>query len=131
MTKATHKQAKKSDYFSAGKPVHRLSYCAFLDVLGFSDRIRDSYKDGSADVLLESFHQVLAKSIAQIKESTDESMLYFKSFTDNVVLAHPRFSLNPAVTPPPSSPQAVLAARSSGQCDHRYSATDKPNDPPA
>lgn len=42
-----------------------------------------------------------------------------------------QFSLNPAVTPPPSSPQAVLAARSSGQCDHRYSATDKPNDPPA
>ena len=42
-----------------------------------------------------------------------------------------RFNLNPAVTPPPSSPQAVLAARSSGQCDHRYSATDKPRDPPA
>lgn len=40
-------------------------------------------------------------------------------------------NLNPAVTPPPSSPQAVLAARSSGQCDHRYSATDKPRDPPA
>lgn len=92
MTKATHKQTKKSDYFSAGKPAHRLSYCAFLDVLGFSERIRESYKDGSADALLESFHQILAASIAQLKESTDESMLYFKSFTDNVVLAHPRFS---------------------------------------
>lgn len=45
--------------------------------------------------------------------------------------ADPYFNLNPAVTPPPSSPQAVLAARSSGQCDHRYTATDKPNDPPA
>ncbi|PFH13337.1 hypothetical protein [Burkholderia sp. JKS000303] len=92
MTKAAYKQTKKSDYFSAGKPVHRLSYCAFLDVLGFSERIRDSYTDGGADTLLETFHQILAKSIAQIRESTDESMLYFKSFTDNVVLAHPRFS---------------------------------------
>ena len=90
---STHKQNKgKSDFFFAGKPVHRLSYCAFLDVLGFSERIRASYKDGSADKLLESFHQVLATSIAQFKEDTNESMLYFKSFTDNVVLAYPRFS---------------------------------------
>lgn len=93
MMKSTHKQNNgKSDYFFAGKPVHRLSYCAFLDVLGFSERLRASYKDGSADTLLESFHQILAKSIAQLKENTDGSMLYFKSFTDNVVLAHPRFS---------------------------------------
>jgi len=93
MTKSTKKQNKgKSDYFSAGKPVHRLSYCTFLDVLGFSERIRASYKDGSANKLLESFHKILARSIAELKKSTDESMLYFKSFTDNVVLAHPRFS---------------------------------------
>jgi hypothetical protein len=93
MMKSTHKQSNgKSDYFSAGKPVHRLSYCAFLDILGFSERLRASYKDGSADTLLESFHQILATSIAQLRESTNDSMLYFKSFTDNVVLAHPRFS---------------------------------------
>jgi hypothetical protein len=93
MTKSAHeKNEKKTDYFSAGKPVHRLSYCAFLDVLGFSERIRTSYKDGTANTLLESFHKILAKSIAQLKKDTDESMLYFKSFTDNVVLAHPRFS---------------------------------------
>ena len=82
----------KSDYFSAGKPVHRQSYCAFLDVLGFSERIRASYEDNSEDKLLESFHSILAKSIKQFKEQSDESMLYFKSFTDNVVLAHPQFS---------------------------------------
>ncbi|GAB2750391.1 hypothetical protein GCM10027019_31320 [Melaminivora jejuensis] len=93
MTKSAHeKNGEKTDYFSAGKPVHRLSYCAFLDVLGFSERIRTSYKDGTANALLESFHKILAKSIARLKENTDESMLYFKSFTDNVVLAHPRFS---------------------------------------
>ncbi|WP_447899148.1 hypothetical protein [Stenotrophomonas maltophilia] len=83
---------EKSEYFFDGKPAHRQSFCAFLDVLGFSERISASYKDGSADTLLGSFHQILAKSIAQLKETTDESMLYFKSFTDNVVLAHPAFS---------------------------------------
>lgn len=93
MMKSTNKQNReKSDYFSAGKPIHRLSYCAFLDVLGFSERIRASYNDGSADNLLESFHKILARSIAELKKSTNGSMLYFKSFTDNVVLAHPRFS---------------------------------------
>ena len=60
--------------------------------MGFSERIRTSYKDGTANALLESFHKILAKSIARLKENTDDSMLYFKSFTDNVVLAHPRFS---------------------------------------
>ncbi len=83
---------ENSDYFSAGEPVHRLSYCAFLDVLGFSERILASYKDGSADELLGKFHKILARGIARFTENTDESMLYFKSFTDNVVLAHPRFS---------------------------------------
>jgi len=92
MKSNTRRSTAKSDYFAAGKPVHRLSYCAFLDVLGFSERISASYKDDSADKLLESFHKILAESIAQFNGSTDESMLYFKSFTDNVVLAHPRFS---------------------------------------
>lgn len=83
---------QKSDYFSAGKPTHRLSYCAFLDVLGFSERIRASYSDGSEDLLLQTFHDILAKSVAQFNESANDSMLYFKSFTDNVVLAHPQAS---------------------------------------
>lgn len=83
---------KNSDYFNAGTPVHRLSYCAFLDVLGFTEKIRASYEDGSGDVLLGEFHAILARSIAKIKEDTEDSMLYFKSFTDNVVLAHPGFS---------------------------------------
>ncbi|AMR78539.1 hypothetical protein [Cupriavidus nantongensis] len=82
-----------SHYFSDGKPVHRLSYCAFLDVLGFSARVGASYKDQTHNELLERFHGILARSIATLKDTRDEySMLYFKSFTDNVVLAHPRYS---------------------------------------
>ncbi|MEQ1977444.1 MULTISPECIES: hypothetical protein [unclassified Xenorhabdus] len=93
MTKRTYKSTQqKSDYFYSGMPVHRMSYCAFLDVLGFSERIRTSYEDGTEDILLMDFHQILARSIDKFKENTSESMLYFKSFTDNVVLAHPQFS---------------------------------------
>ncbi len=93
MTKHTDKNAqKKSDYFFNGKPIHRLSYCAFLDVLGFSQRTSDSYKNGIEDSLLMDFHQILTESIMELEDATGESMLYFKSFTDNVVLAHPRAS---------------------------------------
>ncbi|WKV49488.1 hypothetical protein [Dickeya fangzhongdai] len=83
---------EKSDYFNNGKPVHRKSYCAFLDVLGFSERTSASYKNNTEDILLMEFHQILTESLTSLQEDTDESMLYFKSFTDNVVLAHPEFS---------------------------------------
>ena len=82
----------KDDFFENGKPVHKTAYCAFLDVLGFSERIRESYKLGTHDSLLASFHSILGKAIASLKKDSDDSMLYFKSFTDNVVLAHPGFS---------------------------------------
>jgi hypothetical protein len=82
----------KNDYFNASKPVHHLSYCAFLDVLGFSQRLRDSYKKKEGDKLLQEFHAIFEKRITALKADTDETLLYFKSFTDNVVLAHPQFS---------------------------------------
>ncbi|EOZ7588073.1 hypothetical protein ABFP38_003443 [Enterobacter hormaechei] len=93
MKKIAHKKPqKKSDYFRNGKPVHRKSFCAFLDVLGFSERTSASYKNSTEDSLLMEFHQILTETLTALKEDTDESMLYFKSFTDNVVLAHPEFS---------------------------------------
>ncbi len=82
----------KDDYLEAGDPVHRLSYCAFLDVLGFSARIRESYKNKTANKLLQEFHAIFDNRISKLKSEVDESLLYFKSFSDNVLLAHPRFS---------------------------------------
>ncbi|WP_416242652.1 hypothetical protein ACLSSQ_10595 [Azospira sp. APE16] len=82
----------KDDYLENGQPVHRLSYCAFLDVLGFSARIRASYKDKTANKLLRQFHAIFERRINRLKSEVDESLLYFKSFSDNVLLAHPRFS---------------------------------------
>ena len=83
----------KDDYLHEGKPIHQLSYCAFLDVLGFSERIRESYKDkATANGLLQEFHSIFSKRIDRIKSEVNQSLLYFKSFSDNVLLAHPRFS---------------------------------------
>jgi hypothetical protein len=82
----------KEDYFESGQPIHRISYCAFLDVLGFSARIRASYKNKTADELLRQFHAIFDKRINCLKSDVNESLLYFKSFSDNVLLAHPSFS---------------------------------------
>jgi hypothetical protein len=83
---------KKDFYIKAGKPVHTLSYCAFLDVLGFSARTRESYLDGSHDSLLQEFHETFAQVTAELKKQTTSSPLYYKSFSDNVLLAVPRYS---------------------------------------
>ncbi|MFC3651301.1 hypothetical protein ACFONN_07085 [Dyella humi] len=86
------KTLQKRDYFDGDNPVHKTSYCAFLDVLGFSERISASFKDGCGDELLQKFHAILQNRIDSLKNDSNESLLYFKSFTDNVILAHPRFS---------------------------------------
>lgn len=83
---------EKNEYLEAGKPVHRTSYCAFLDILGFSERIRSSSKDKTENKLLQEFHEIFDRRINLIKSEVDNSLLYFKSFSDNVLLAHPRFS---------------------------------------
>jgi len=82
----------KNDFFEADRPVHKLSYCAFLDVLGFSDRIKESAENNERDKLLQEFHSIFKEMINQLEEETKDSLLYFKSFTDNVLLACPRFS---------------------------------------
>lgn len=79
-------------FFKDGKPIHRLSYCAFLDVLGFSERIQESSNNDKHNELLQEFHDIFEKMLSSLEESTTDSLLYFKSFTDNILLAHPRFS---------------------------------------
>jgi hypothetical protein len=83
---------QKDDYLDGGKPAHRLSYCAFLDILGFSARLRSSYRDGKENELLQRFHGIFNKKITSLKSDAQESLLYLKSFSDNVLLAPPQFS---------------------------------------
>lgn len=80
------------DFFEDGKPVHKLSYCAFLDLLGFSSKTKASYKSNTGDQLLQEFYEAFTDQIKRMKKDSENSLLYFKSFSDNVLLAHPRFS---------------------------------------
>ena len=82
----------KIEYFEKGKPTHRLSYCAFMDVLGFSEQITESFQVNQGDELLRKFHSILSDRISAMEKEQDETLLYFKSFTDNVILAYPQFS---------------------------------------
>lgn len=83
---------RKDDYLENGQPVHRLSYCAFLDVLGFSARIRSSYENDMGDKLLREFHGIFSNCLDKIKSEAGQSILYFKTFSDNVLLAYPCLS---------------------------------------
>ena len=83
---------EKNFYMKNGMPAHRLSYCAFLDVLGFSARTRASYLDKTHDALLREFHEIFGELIAELKDQTTYSPLYYKSFSDNVLLAVPKYS---------------------------------------
>lgn len=82
----------KDDYIVEGNPVHRISFCAFLDVLGFSARIRESYAQENGDSLLQEFHSTFAEVTSTLRDQAKESRLYYKSFSDNVLLAIPSHS---------------------------------------
>lgn len=82
----------KDDYFKDGKPVHLLSYCAFLDILGFSAKIRESYKVKKGNSLLRDFYSIFQERLEKIRSESESSLLYFKTFSDNVLLAYPRYS---------------------------------------
>jgi len=79
-------------FFEGVKPVHKISFCAFLDVLGFSDRITTSYRNETGDQLLQEFYQIFTDQVSKMKDEFEDCFLYFKSFSDNVLLAHPQLT---------------------------------------
>lgn len=79
-------------YFENGKPVHKMSFCAFLDILGFTARMEESYEIDKADELLEEFYEIFSNQIEVMKKDVNETLLYFKSFSDNILLAYPQSS---------------------------------------
>jgi hypothetical protein len=83
---------KINNYIEGTKPVHRLSFCAFLDVLGFSARISESYTLGTGNNLLQEFHSTFGEVTSKLKDQAKDAPLYYKSFSDNVLLAIPRYS---------------------------------------
>lgn len=69
-------------------PTMKKSVVVFLDILGFSEMVKESFREGKGNDVLKSLHEVLEKSREYIKpEST--ALWELKVFTDNVVIGWP------------------------------------------
>ncbi len=77
-------------YGDKDKPELAMSYCAFLDILGFTKKIQDSFKNGTHDYVFDQFYRSVVKKIENIrKEHEDKYFIHIKTFTDNIVLGTP------------------------------------------
>jgi hypothetical protein len=70
------------------------TYCIFLDILGFSELIKEANNKGSSNDLLKRFSDVFENSyffLGDISINSDsyfgDGNIYIKSFTDNIVIA--------------------------------------------
>jgi hypothetical protein len=73
------------------KPVLRRSYCVFMDVLGFSDHIAQSFSDGNGQIALDRFYGVFTEQLQAIFNRDIEGNCRtwdVKVFTDNIVLGY-------------------------------------------
>ena len=65
------------------------SIVCFTDILGFSSLIINTPNLQSGNHLLKDLHKILTKQYALMREMNPYG--HFKTFTDNVILAYPRF----------------------------------------
>lgn len=76
-------------FFDGETPQHHFSFCAVLDVLGFRERMIQSFVDGTQDQLLGIFHRAWKARVEESKKEADDGGgFYFKSYTDNAVMAY-------------------------------------------
>lgn len=90
-------RGKDNLYFGEdGSPALRESFCVFMDVLGFAERIRESFKLGKGQEALERYREALKqqrRSTLNPEISGAEHQRWeMKVFTDNIVLGHPALS---------------------------------------
>lgn len=78
-------------------PSLELCAVAFVDLLGFRARIRETQGDSAAaQALLDEYDRVIADGLSALGESTER--FTYKGFTDNLVIAVPLSSGHPEVT---------------------------------
>lgn len=65
------------------------SIVCFTDILGFSSLIVNTSNRQSGNRLLKDLHEILTKQYELMREMNPYG--HFKTFTDNVILAYPRF----------------------------------------
>jgi hypothetical protein len=88
-----------SKYLDAdGKPKFRMSYCVFMDILGFRKITIDSFEEGDYQVLFDNFYRVISTEVQNLNTyAYDEKFRppwSVKVFTDNIVLGYPVFSVD-------------------------------------
>ena len=88
-------------------PTTQKSVVAFLDVLGFSQRMKDAYEQHSAAHLLTEFRAALDCAYQHFSDHVTERILgaeqaakeaaswHVKAFTDNIVIGYPIFAREP------------------------------------
>lgn len=89
-----------SDFFSDfsffdddKKPQLKDAFCVFLDVLGFTKRLEDSYSEGNKDALFRDFVAISKAEITKIKDKDSYGVgIISRVFSDNILLAQPLFS---------------------------------------
>ncbi|WP_286884830.1 hypothetical protein [Aneurinibacillus sp. UBA3580] len=69
-------------------PVMLNSAVCFVDILGFSQLIKDSFQQGTGNDLLKRLHKSLNEKIAELRPREDYVGV-LKSFTDNIIIGKP------------------------------------------
>ncbi|MGA3209434.1 MAG: hypothetical protein ABSE05_16620 [Syntrophales bacterium] len=71
------------------KPIQLSSAVAFIDILGYKDRVEEAEKVGKGQYLLENLHEALSRSSGFIKPGFILDDHAIRAFTDNIVLGYP------------------------------------------
>lgn len=87
---------RKNIYFDEdGTPRLLTSYCVFMDILGFTNTITESFGKGEGEALFKRFYEVISSQAKLFKSDPDFHLpdrWIAKIFTDNIVLGHPFYS---------------------------------------
>lgn len=75
--------------YDSNNPSLLESIVCFTDILGFSNLIIQSPNRQHGNQLLKNLHTILKNQYAQMKVMNSQG--HFKTFTDNVILAYPKF----------------------------------------
>ncbi len=83
-------EAKGELFFDDSRlPICLDSYCAFIDVLGFSKQIRDAHLSAETDALLNSIFQSLTSAAEYLEVFKPGNQWNYSFFSDNLVLGFP------------------------------------------
>ena len=76
---------------TSGNPQILLSYCVYMDILGFAESIKESDKCERSQTLLGELHTALKDATILLRTNSETPLPshQYKSFTDNIVVGYP------------------------------------------